>query len=331
MSPLDTRPAWEAGALTEAAHRSQLRRAVVASTIGTTIEWYDFFLYGTAAALVFGKLFFPKADPLTGTLLSFATYALGFVARPLGGIVFGHFGDRIGRKRLLMISLVLMGGSSAAIGLLPSVATIGMAAPILLTLLRLIQGFAVGGEISGASAMIVEHAPFGRRGYYSSFTLQGVQAGQIIAAAVFLPLSIALSDSAFKSWGWCIPFLLSAVVVFAGYIVRRKVDETPAFQEEAVHGEVPAAPIIQAVRESGGNMLRVICMALMNAIPTATTRGPAVNGIRGPMRAVSPPIVGERLDISTGSVSIARPAWTGAWTSSAPDCDDVARGSVIGG
>ena len=137
--------------------------------------------------------------------------------------------------------------------------------------LRLIQGFAVGGEISGASAMILEHSPFGRRGYFASFTLQGVQAGQIIAAAVFLPLSAAMSPDAFQSWGWRIPFLLSALVVVAGYIIRRKVDETPAFQEEAEHGEVPAAPIVQAVRENGSDMLRVICMALMNAIPTAVT------------------------------------------------------------
>jgi MFS family permease len=144
-------------------------------------------------------------------------------------------------------------------------------APTLLVLLRLIQGFAVGGEISGASAMIVEHSPFGRRGYYASFTLQGVQAGQIIAAAVFLPLSIVLPDDAFQSWGWRIPFLLSALVVVAGIIIRRRVDETPAFLEEETHGEIPKAPIVQAVRESGTDMFRVVCMALMNAVPVATT------------------------------------------------------------
>ena len=141
----------------------------------------------------------------------------------------------------------------------------------MLVFLRLVQGFAVGGEISGASAMILEHSPFGRRGYYTSFTLQGVQAGQIIAAAVFLPLSIVLSEDAFQTWGWRIPFLLSAFVVFAGYIIRRKVDETPAFVEEAEEGVVPQAPIKQAVKENGSDMLRVICMALMNAVPTAAT------------------------------------------------------------
>jgi MFS family permease len=165
----------------------------------------------------------------------------------------------------------MMGGSTFLVALLPTYAVAGIWAPILLVVLRLIQGFAVGGEISGASAMILEHAPFGRRGYFASYTLQGVQAGQIIAAAVFLPLSAAMSPESFQSWGWRIPFLLSALVVVAGYIIRRRVDETPAFQEEAEHGEVPAAPIVQAVRENGIDMLRVVCMALMNAIPTAVT------------------------------------------------------------
>jgi MFS family permease len=164
-----------------------------------------------------------------------------------------------------------MGGSTFLVALLPTYSAVGVIAPALLVFLRLVQGFAVGGEISGASAMILEHAPFGRRGYFGSFTLQGVQAGQIIAAAVFLPLSAVMSPDAFQSWGWRIPFLLSVVVVIAGYIIRRRVDETPAFQEEAEHGEVPAAPIVQAVRENGSDMLRVICMALMNAIPTAVT------------------------------------------------------------
>ena len=167
--------------------------------------------------------------------------------------------------------MLLMGGSTFAVALLPTYSAIGIWAPILLVTLRLIQGFAVGGEISGASAMILEHSPFGRRGYFASFTLQGVQAGQIIAAAVFLPLSAIMSKEAFESWGWRIPFLLSALVVVAGYVIRRRVDETPAFQEESEHGEVPSAPIVMAVRENGTDMLRVICMALMNAIPTAVT------------------------------------------------------------
>ncbi|MDT7555014.1 MAG: hypothetical protein QOI16_3554, partial [Pseudonocardiales bacterium] len=210
-------------------------------------------------------------NPQVAIVAAFATFGVGYVARPIGAFVLGHWGDTHGRKNVLVLCMLLMGGSTFLVALLPTYSAVGVLAPILLVALRLIQGFAVGGEISGASAMILEHSPFGRRGYFGSFTLQGVQAGQIIAAAVFLPLSAVMSTDSFQSWGWRIPFLLSAVVVLAGYIIRRRVDETPAFQEEAEHGEVPAAPIVKAVRENGTDMLRVICMALMNAIPTAVT------------------------------------------------------------
>src|SRR5258708_11946541 len=158
-----------------------------------------------------------------------------------------------------------------AVGLLPTYQQVGVLAPVLLVVLRLIQGFAVAGEISGASSMILEHAPFGRRGFYSSFSLQGVQAGQILAAAVFLPLAHYMPEEAFNSWGWRIPFLLSVIVIIAGYIIRRKVDETPAFAEESEHGEVPKAPIIQAFRNSWRDMMRVVCMALMNVIPVVAS------------------------------------------------------------
>ncbi|MEV2223903.1 MFS transporter [Nocardia vinacea] len=167
--------------------------------------------------------------------------------------------------------MMAMGVSTFLVALLPTYHSVGYLAPALLVALRLIQGFAVGGEMSGASAMIVEHAPFGRRGFFASFALQGVQAGQILAAAAFLPMSALLPDDAFQSWGWRIPFLLSVVVLFAGYLIRRRADETPAFQAEQAQQEVVASPIVQVVRENGSNMLRVICMALMNAIPTATT------------------------------------------------------------
>jgi MFS family permease len=246
-------------------------KAAASGWMGSALEYYDFFIYAQAAALVFPDIFFAKSDPQVAIVSSLALFGVGYVARPLGAFFLGHWGDTHGRKNVLVLCMLMMGGSTFLVGVLPTYGSIGIWAPLLLVVLRLVQGFAVGGEISGASAMIVEHAPFGRRGYYASFTLQGVQAGQIIAAAVILPLSALLSDSAFESWGWRIPFLLSAVVVFAGYVIRRRVDETPAFQEEAVHGEVPKAPIIQAVRESGPDMLRVICMALMNAVPTATT------------------------------------------------------------
>jgi MFS family permease len=247
------------------------RKAAASGWVGSALEYYDFFIYAQAAALVFPNIFFPKGHPQVAIVASLALFGVGYVARPLGAFFLGHWGDTHGRKTVLVLCMLMMGMSTFLVGVLPTYSAIGIWAPILLVILRLIQGFAVGGEISGASAMIVEHSPFGRRGYFASFTLQGTQGGQILAAAVILPLSALLSKGAFQSWGWRIPFLLSAFVVLAGYIIRRRVDETPAFREEAAHGEVPAAPIVQAVRESGPDMLRVIGMALMNVVPTATT------------------------------------------------------------
>jgi len=252
-------------------HAKTPKKAAASGWIGSALEYYDFFIYAQAAALVFPTIFFPSDNPQVGIVASFATFGVGYVARPIGAFVLGHWGDTHGRKNVLVLCMLLMGASTFLVALLPTYHSVGVIAPILLVALRLIQGFAVGGEISGASAMIIEHSPFGRRGYFGSFTLQGVQAGQIIAAAVFLPLSAVMSKESFESWGWRIPFLLSVVVVIAGYMIRRNVDETPAFQEEAEHGAVPKAPIVQAVQESGSDMLRVICMALMNAIPTAVT------------------------------------------------------------
>ena len=247
------------------------KKAAASGWMGSALEYYDFFIYAQAAALVFPTIFFPESDPQIGIIVSLATFGVGYVARPIGAFVLGHWGDTHGRKNVLVLCMLMMGLSTFLVALLPTYQQVGLLAPALLVALRLVQGFAVGGEISGASAMIVEHAPFGRRGYYASYTLQGVQAGQILAAAIFLPLAAVLPEAAFESWGWRIPFLLSALVVVAGYVIRRRVDETPAFQEEAAHGEVPKAPIVQAVRESGSDMLRVVCMALMNAVPVATT------------------------------------------------------------
>jgi MFS family permease len=247
------------------------RKAAASGWMGSALEYYDFFIYAQAAALVFPTIFFPESDPQIGIIVSLATFGVGYVARPIGAFVLGHWGDTHGRKNVLVLCMLMMGLSTFLVALLPTYQQVGLLAPALLVALRLVQGFAVGGEISGASAMIVEHAPFGRRGYYASYTLQGVQAGQILAAAIFLPLAAVLPEAAFESWGWRIPFLLSALVVVAGYVIRRRVDETPAFQEEAAHGEVPKAPIVQAVRESGSDMFRVVCMALMNAVPVATT------------------------------------------------------------
>src|SRR5438105_451365 len=217
--------------------------AAASGWIGSALEYYDFFIYATAASLVFPQLFFPSRDPAVAIAASLATYGVGYVARPMGAFFLGHWGDTHGRKNVLLLCMFLMGFSTMAVGLLPTYPQVGWLAPALLVALRLIQGFAVAGEISGASSMILEHAPFGRRGFYASFTLQGVQAGQILAAAVFLPLAHYMPEEAFNTWGWRIPFLLSFFVIIAGYVIRRKVDETPAFAEDSEHGEVPNAPI----------------------------------------------------------------------------------------
>lgn len=227
-----------------------LRRVVMASLIGTTIEWYDFFLYGSAAALVFNKLFFPEFDPLTGTLLAFATYALGFVARPIGGIVFGHFGDRIGRKRLLMLSLVLMGVATILIGLLPTYAQIGVWAPIALIALRLVQGFAVGGEWGGAVLMAAEHGDAARRGFWASWPQAGVPAGNLLAAGVLAIMAAVQTEAEFLDWGWRVPFILSALLVVVGWYIRNRVAESPMFEAEVEATEAPAkVPAIDVLRE----------------------------------------------------------------------------------
>ena len=245
----------------------QSKKAAASAWIGSALEYYDFFIYATAASLIFPQLFFPSADPKVAIVASLATYGVGYISRPIGAFVLGHWGDTHGRKQVLVLCMFLMGFSTIAVGLLPTYQQVGILAPILLVILRLIQGFAVAGEISGASSMTLEHAPFGRRGFFASFTLQGVQAGQILAAAVFLPLAHYMPAEQFNSWGWRIPFLLSFVVIIAGYIIRREVDETPAFTQENQHGSVPKAPIIEAIQTSWPDMLRVICMSLMNVIP----------------------------------------------------------------
>jgi MFS family permease len=251
--------------------KHQSRKAAASGWIGSALEYYDFFIYATAASLVFPQIFFPSENPRTAIIASLATYGVGYIARPIGAFVLGHWGDTHGRKNVLILCMFLMGFSTLAVGLLPTYASVGLLAPALLVILRLIQGFAVAGEISGASSMIVEHAPFGRRGFFASFTLQGVQAGQILAAAIFLPLAHFMPDEAFMSWGWRVPFLLSFVVIIAGYIIRREVDETPAFKEEGEHHAVPRSPVIEAIQMNWPNMIRVICMALMNTIPVVTT------------------------------------------------------------
>ncbi len=249
----------------------QPRKAAASGWIGSALEYYDFFIYATAAALVFPQIFFPKGNPTTAIVASLATYGVGYVARPIGAFVLGHYGDTHGRKSVLIVCMFIMGLSTMAVGLLPTYDQVGLWAPALLVVLRLVQGFAVAGEISGSSSMIVEHAPFGRRGFFASFSLQGVQAGQIFAAAVFLPLAAYMSADTFTAWGWRVPFLASFIVIIAGYVIRREVAETPVFAEEAVNGALPRAPIVEAFRSCWGDMLRIVCMALMNVIAVVAT------------------------------------------------------------
>ena len=251
--------------------KRQSKKAAASGWIGSALEYYDFFIYATAASLLFPQLFFPSGNPTVAIVASLATYGVGYVARPIGAFVLGHWGDTHGRKTVLLLCMFLMGFSTMAVGVLPTYQSVGIWAPVLLVILRLIQGFAVAGEISGASSMILEHAPFGRRGYFASFTLQGVQAGQLLAAAVFLPLATFLPKAQFVAWGWRIPFLLSVLVVIAGYIIRREVEETPAFAAEGAHGEIPKSPIVEAFRLSWDDIVRVLCIALTNVIAVVTS------------------------------------------------------------
>ncbi|NUR05936.1 MAG: MHS family MFS transporter [Nocardioidaceae bacterium] len=242
-------------------------KVVFASLIGTATEWYDFFLYGSAAALVFGTLFFPTSDPITGTLLAFGTYALGFAARPLGGVVFGHFGDRVGRKKMLVTSLMMMGLATIAIGLLPTYASIGVAAPVLLLACRLLQGFAVGGEWGGAVLMAAEHGREDQRGFWASWPQAGVALGNLLATGVLWVLSFVQSDATFEAWGWRIPFLLSAVLVIVGLWVRLSVEESPVFREAQAEiaekkAEASHVPLLEVFRKYPREVLVAMGMRL---------------------------------------------------------------------
>jgi MFS transporter, MHS family, shikimate and dehydroshikimate transport protein len=232
-----------------------IRKVVAASFIGTTIEWYDFFLYGTAAALVFNELFFPDAEPLVGTLAAFGTYAVGFAARPIGGIVFGHYGDRIGRKSMLVLSLLIMGIATFLIGCLPTFTSIGVAAPVLLVVLRFAQGIGVGGEWGGAVLMSVEHAPRGRRGFFGSWPQMGVPAGLLLSTTVFAIVQAVTSEAAFMSWGWRVPFLISIVLVGVGLFIRLKIMESPAFERVRESKTEAARPIVDVVRKYPRNVI----------------------------------------------------------------------------
>ncbi|MFT4393490.1 MFS transporter [Gordonia lacunae] len=233
---------------------SRTRKAATASLIGSALEWYDFFLYGTAAALVFGPLFFTGDDSLVGTLAAFGTFAIGFIARPFGGVIFGHFGDRVGRKSMLVITLMMMGVCTALIGLLPTHAQIGVWAPILLVILRVIQGIAVGGEWGGAVLLISENAPPSRRGFFSAFSQVGVTLGFILSSSVFALVNL-LPEDEFLSWGWRIPFLLGLVLMIAGLVIRMKVQETPVFEELQAEDDRVRYPALEAIKTQRRSIL----------------------------------------------------------------------------
>ncbi|WP_199287822.1 shikimate transporter [Kushneria phosphatilytica] len=241
----------------------QARRAALGSFIGAVVDWYDFLLYGIVAALIFHSQFFPNVSPAAGTLASLATFGVGFLFRPLGGVVFGHFGDRLGRKRMLMLTVMMMGVATALIGVLPTYDAIGLWAPVALVLLRAIQGFAVGGEWGGAALMAVESAPAGRRAFYSSGVQVGYGVGLILATGSVSLLSHLLSDAAFESWGWRLPFLFSLVLVGIALLIRTRLEESPEFIKAAQQREKPARPpVLEALRRHPQAFVVIIAMRL---------------------------------------------------------------------
>src|SRR3977135_2558577 len=240
---------------------SKMRSIVFASSVGTIIEWYDFLIYATAAALVFNKAFFPTIDPLAGTLAALGTYAVGFLARPLGGALFGHFGDRLGRKSMLVLTLFIMGLSTFCIGLLPTDVSIGVFAPILLILLRIVQGIGLGGEWGGASLMVLEHAPADRRGFYTSFVQIGFPVGLVLATSVFALVS-KMPDADFAAYGWRIPFLVSIVLLAVGTFVRSRVPETPVFEALRMRDGLSKNPVAEAVGQNTRTFLIAVGLKL---------------------------------------------------------------------
>ncbi len=251
-------------------HSPLAGRAALVGFVGTMLEYYDFIIYGAAAALIFPKVFFVNLDPTTATLLSLLSFGIGFVARPVGAIIIGHFGDRLGRKTVLLFTLCLMGGSTLAIGLLPDANTIGHAAPVILTLLRLLQGLSAAGEQSGSNSLTLEHSTAGNRAFFSSWTLSGVQAGAILAKFAFIPVSV-LPEEQLLNWGWRIPFLLSAIVFVVAYRTRRDMPETPSFEALKRANQVERYPVVVLLRDYWPDVLRVIVCSLISCISSLTT------------------------------------------------------------
>jgi MFS family permease len=248
----------------------QPKKAAAAAWIGSALEYYDFFIYGSAAALIFPKVFFDESDPATATLLSLATFGVAYAARPVGALFLGHFGDRAGRKKIMVFTLLLMGLSTFLIGCLPTRAQVGTLAPVLLVLCRVLQGISAAGEQASANSMTLEHAPSNRRGFFTSFTLGGTQGGQLIATLVFIPVA-ALPEHQLLTWGWRIPFWASVVVAAVGYLIRRRLEETPAFARQAATEGVAKLPLAVLLREHWADVLRVIGGALVASVSTIFT------------------------------------------------------------
>ncbi|WP_328779336.1 MHS family MFS transporter [Streptomyces canus] len=248
----------------------QPKKAATAAWIGSALEYYDFFIYGSAAALIFPKVFFDESDPATATLLSLATFGVAYAARPVGALFLGHVGDRVGRKKIMVFTLILMGLSTFLIGCLPTRHQVGTLAPVLLVLCRVLQGISAAGEQASANSMSLEHSPAHRRGFFTSFTLSGTQGGQLLATLVFLPVA-ALPEDQLLSWGWRVPFWLSVAVAVVGFVIRRKLDETPAFEQQAASEGVPKLPLVVLLREHWADVLRVIGGALIASVSTIFT------------------------------------------------------------
>ena len=249
--------------------RNNARIAAVSGFLGSTLEYYDFFIFGSAAALVFGKVFFPDAGAAS-TLMSFATLGVAYIARPLGAVVWGHFGDRLGRKNILVLTLVLMGTSTFLVGCLPTYATAGVFAPIALVALRLVQGLSAGGESPGSSSLTLEHAPDGRRAFYTSFTMSGIQFGIVISSLAFIPITL-LPQAQLLAWGWRLPFLASALVTFVAYYLRRRLEEPEVFEEIKDDAAIAAVPLLDLLRRDFPNVLRVTLCALVTMVNTVFT------------------------------------------------------------
>ncbi|WP_431220926.1 MFS transporter [Leifsonia xyli] len=292
------------------------RRVVFATVIGTTVEWYDFFIYASAAGLVFGQLFFAPAGPQFATVLSFLTVGVSFLFRPLGAFLAGHFGDRYGRRRVLVVTLILMGLATALVGLLPTYEAIGVAAPILLVLLRVLQGISAGGEWGGAVLMAVEHAPTAKRGLFGASPQIGVPLGLLLASGIMALMTVIAPGDAFLAWGWRVPFLLSVVLILIGYWVRRRVEESPVFTEIAERRERTRMPIVQLFRK---HALLVVVAALVfagnNAVGYMTTGGYIQNystAPDGPLKLERGPVLWA---VAASAITWLAATWFAGWLS----------------